>query len=130
MKRTRWIGSLEGEKARRLPLTSTNALYSNGYLLFSRDGDLVGQKFDPTRLTLSGPVLPVARNIEYDTFFQDGMFTLSTNGTLVYAGEGVGVNTELTWMDREGKRLATLGEPQQFLPPSISPDGKRVAVSA
>ena len=125
-----WIGSLEGEKARRLPLTSTNALYSNGYLLFSRDGDLVGQKFNPTRLTLSGPVvLPVARNIEYDTFFQDGMFTLSTNGTLVYAGRRRRSQPERPWMDREGKRLATLGEPQEFFLPSISPDGKRVAVS-
>ena len=96
-----WIGSLDGEKARRLSLTSTNAQYSAGYLLFSRDGDLVAQKFDLSRLELSGAVIPVVRNIEYDTFFHDGMFTVSTNGTLVYATEGVGVNTELTWMDPE-----------------------------
>src|SRR5579859_223554 len=124
-----WVGSLDGEKARRLPLTSTNALYSNGYLLFSRDGDLVAQKFDASHFTLSGAELPVARNIEYDTFFHDGMFTVSSNGTLVYAKEGVGVNTQLTWMDSRGTILGTLGEPQQFFRPSISPDGKRVAVS-
>jgi Tol biopolymer transport system component len=124
-----WIGSLDGEKARRLPLTSTNAQYSAGYLLFSRDGDLVAQKFDLSRLELSGAVIPVVRNIEYDTFFHDGMFTVSTNGTLVYAAEGVGVNTELTWMDRTGKSLGVLGEPEQFFRQSISPDGKRVAVS-
>jgi eukaryotic-like serine/threonine-protein kinase len=124
-----WIGSLDGEKARRLPLTSTNAQYSAGYLLFSRDGDLVAQKFDLSRLELSGAVIPVVRNIEYDTFFHDGMFTVSTNGTLVYATEGVGVNTELTWMDRSGKSLGVLGEPEQFFRQSISPDGKRVAVS-
>jgi Tol biopolymer transport system component len=124
-----WIGSLDGEKARRLPLTSTNALYANGYLLFSRDGDLVAQEFDASRLTLNGPVLPVARNIGYDTFFHDAMFTVSANGNLVYAGEGVGVNTELAWLDREGKTIGILGEPQQFFRPSISPDGKRIAVS-
>ena len=51
---------------------------------------------------------------EYDTFFQDGMFTVSANGMLVYAGEGVGVNTQLTWLDREGKTLSVLGDPQQL----------------
>jgi len=73
-------------------------------------------------------VIPVVRNIEYDTFFHDGVFTVSTNGTLVYATEGVGVNTELTWMDRTGESLGVLGEPEQFFRQSISPDGKRVAV--
>jgi Tol biopolymer transport system component len=125
-----WIGSLDGEKARRLTLTSTNAQYSAGYLLFSREGDLVAQKFDLSRLTLNGPVFPVARDIEYDTFFQAGMFTVSANGTLVYAGQGVGVNTQLTWLDREGKTLSVLGDPQQLFRPSISPDGTRVAVNA
>ncbi len=124
-----WIGSLDGEKARRLPLTSTNAQYSAGFLLFSREDDLVAQKFDLSRLTLDGPVFPVARDIEYDTFFQNGMFTVSANGMLVYAGDGVGVNTQLTWLDREGKTLSVLGDPQQFFQPSISPDGMRVAVS-
>ena len=123
-----WIGSLDGEKARRLPLSSTNARYSEGYLLFSRDDGLVAQKFDLSRLELSGVILPVARDIKYDTFFHDGMFTVSSNGTLVYGTTGVGVNTELTWMDRNGKTMGVLGEPGQFSRHVISPDGKRVAV--
>jgi serine/threonine protein kinase len=123
-----WIGSLDGDKAQRLPLSSTNAHYSEGYLLFSRDGDLVAQKFDLSRLELSGAVLPVARNIEYDTFFHDGMFTVSANGTLVYGPAGAAVDTELTWMDRNGKVLGILGEPGCLERQSISPDGKQVAV--
>jgi len=123
-----WIGSLDGEKARRLPLTSTNVSYSEGYLLFSRDGDLVAQKFDLSRLQLGESVLPIARNIQYDTFFHDGMFTVSANGTLVYGIAGSGVNTQLAWMDRDGRVLGSLGEPGQFERQSISPDGTRVAV--
>jgi Tol biopolymer transport system component len=123
-----WIGSLDGEKARRLSLASTNAQYSAGYLLFSRDGDLVAQKFDLTRLELSGAILPVAREIQYDTFFHDGMFSVSANGMLVYGSAGVGVNTVLTWLDRKGKTLGILGQPDQMFKHSISPDGKRVAV--
>ena len=123
-----WIGSLDGEKARRLSLSSTNVQYSAGYLLFSRDGDLVAQKFDLTRLELSGAPIPVARNIEYDTFFHDGMFSVSTNGMLVYGTGGVGVNTELTWFDRDGKTLGVVGQPDQFFTLALSPEGKRVAV--
>jgi len=123
-----WIGSLDGEKARRLPLTSTNVHYSEGYLLFSRDGDLVAQKFDLSRLQLGDSVVPIVRNIQYDTFFHDGMFTVSANGTLVYGTAGSGVNTHLAWMDRNGRVLGSLGEPGQFERQSISPDGTRVAV--
>lgn len=47
---------------------------------------------------------------------------------LVYATAGTGVNTELTWLDREGKTLGVLGQPAHYLRQAISPDGKRVAV--
>jgi eukaryotic-like serine/threonine-protein kinase len=123
-----WIGSLDGEKARRLPLDATNVQYSDGYLLYSRDSDLFAQKFDLSRLELSGPELPVARNIQYDTFFEGAAFTASANGILVYAASGTGVNSELTWMDRSGNALGVLGESDQFEAQSISPDGKRVVV--
>jgi eukaryotic-like serine/threonine-protein kinase len=123
-----WIGSIDGERARRLPLASTNAQYSNGYLLFSRDGDLVAQRFDLSRLEVTGAILPVVREIQYDTFFHDGMFSVSADGVLVYGSAGVGVNTVLTWLDRQGKTLGTLGQPEETFQHSISPDGKRVAV--
>src|ERR1700722_11725311 len=123
-----WIGSLDGEKARRLPFDATNVQYTGGYLLYSRDSDLFAQEFDLSRLELTGPELPVARNIQYDTFFEDAAFTASAKGILVYAPLGTGVDSELTWMDRSGNPLGVLGEPGQFQPQSISPDGKRVAV--
>jgi len=41
---------------------------------------------------------------------------------------GSGVNTQLAWMDRNGRVLGSLGEPGQFERQSISPDGTRVAV--
>ena len=58
-----WVGSLDGDVARRFPLNMTSVQYSQGYLMFSRDGDLLAQKFDPDRLELSGPALPVARDV-------------------------------------------------------------------
>jgi WD40 repeat protein len=109
-------------------LDSTSVQYSGGYLLFSKDSDLFAQQFDLAHNELKGPALPVARNIQYDTFLQDAAFTVSANGILVYGAAGVGVNSELTWMDRDGHPLAVLGEPAQFTAQAISPDSRRVAV--
>jgi eukaryotic-like serine/threonine-protein kinase len=111
-----------------LPLASTNVQYSSGHLLFAQDGDLLAQKFDASRLQLSGGPFPVARNIQYDTFFHDGMFTVAKTGMLVYGTAGTGVNTELTWLDRDGNTVGAVGQPGQFTRQAISPDGKLVAV--
>ena len=111
-----WIGSLDGEKPRRLPLAATNVQYASGYLLFSRDGDLFAQKFDLSSLELKGNALPVARNIQYDTFFNIAAFSASTNGILVYAPSGTGVNTVMTWMDRSGNTLGSWANRERFHP--------------
>ena len=123
-----WIGSLDGEKARQLPLASTSIKYVPGYLLFAREGDLFAQKFDPSRLELSGPSQPIARNIQFDVFSNLGAFSSSMNGILIYAPSGTGTNSVLTWLDRDGNALGVLGEPATFETPAISADGKRVAV--
>ena len=77
---------------------------------------------------MRGLALPVARNIQYDTFFDNAAFTVSANGILVYGAAGTGVNSELTWMDRKGNAIAVLGEPEEFERQPISRDGRRVAV--
>ena len=123
-----WTGSLDGEKAQRLALTATNVQYASGYLLFNREGDLFAQRFDAARLQLKGSARPVARNIQFDTFFEEASFTASNNGILICAPAGTGINSELTWMDRNGKVLSVLGDPGQFERQAISPEGKRVAV--
>jgi hypothetical protein len=122
------IGSLDSDKPWRLPLTSTNAEYSGGYLLFNRGGDLLAQPFDLQHLELLGSARAVAHNVQYDTFFDHAAFTASRNGIVVFAPTGTGVNSELTWVDREGKTLGVMGEPEQFQCQSISPDAGRVAV--
>ena len=123
-----WIASLDGEKARQLPLSSTSVQYASGHLLFSRDGDVFAQPFDLAKHELTGQAWPVARNVQYDTFLQDAVFSVSENGMLAYGTTGTGVDSELTWMDRDGHALSVLGPPGQYTRPAISPDGKRVAV--
>jgi eukaryotic-like serine/threonine-protein kinase len=124
-----WAASLDGGTPKRLALKASSVAYSAGYLLFSRDADLFAQKFNLDRLELSGTALPVARQIQYDTFVQSAAVTVSETGVLVYAPAGTGVNSELTWMDRNGRSVGVLDEPRQFMTQTISPDAARVAVS-
>jgi Tol biopolymer transport system component len=55
-------------------------------------------------------------------------FSASANGVLVYQGGLMAV--ALTWVDRSGKRLGTLGDPGEISAVEFSPDRKHVAVTA
>ena len=57
-----------------------------------------------------------------------GNFSASQNGLLVYYSGGAGLNSQLTWFDRGGKPLGTVGAPGSFVGPAVSPDGNTVAV--
>jgi len=63
------------------------------------------------------------------TFGQPGLFSVSSNGTLVYVN---GVNTpatQLLWFDRSGKPLGAIGTEGQYNDLSLSPDDTRVVVT-
>ena len=57
-----------------------------------------------------------------------GAFTVSETGVLAYQ-TGSLVRSQLTWFDRAGTRLATLGDPADYVDVALSPDDTRVAVS-
>jgi serine/threonine protein kinase len=113
------------EAARVLPIRS-KATYAggpdgSGYLLFIRDQTLLAQRFDAKRLELTGEPMSVIQPV--------GAFTVSQNGVLVFDPSGLGANTQLTWFDRAGKRLGTVGPPSSQDEPSLSPDERHVAVT-
>ena len=55
--------------------------------------------------------------------------SVSENGTLVYASGGSLNPPQLTWFDRAGKPLGTLGEGGVDVNLSLSPDERQVAVA-
>jgi Tol biopolymer transport system component len=92
-----------------------------GRILFvQQNGTLMAQAFDTTRLELKGDPVPIAQQVT--------KFTASANGVLAYTG-GNASPMQLTWFDRQGKVLGTLGEPGVSPKwPAISPDGGAVVV--
>jgi len=99
-----------------------------GFLLYLREQTLMAQPFDAAKLELKGEPVPIAQQVS-STAYGFGRFTASSNGALMYAtgGGGTGTPSFMTWFDRDGKNLGTIGQPGRYLSLSLSPDGKRVA---
>jgi len=106
-----------------LPLFSRAEWMEPGYLVFAREGALFAQRFDPDLAKASGPPLPIAPAVDY--FLSTGWANFTARaGTLAYhSPQDV---LRLTWFDRSGRALGSLGNPGRFLDLQIAPDGKRV----
>ena len=100
-----------------------------GRLLFLRRGTLMAQPFDPVRLALTGEAVPIAEHVSNTGAL--GYFSATSNA-LVYrtgAAAGAGVESRLTWVDRQDKPLQELGPPTTIGSVDLAPDGHRAALS-
>lgn len=95
-----------------------------GQILFTREGTLHAQRFNPESRQLIGVAVPVVENVyPADTDVSWGLFSVSNTGVLVHtAASGSRV---LTWFDRKGKVLDNLGQSGQMV--ALSPDATQVA---
>jgi hypothetical protein len=127
-----YLGSLDRDTAIRPLLEgASNAQYANGHLIFIRDGVLFAQPFDPERLQLHGESVPLVTQVQtLDRSVSDvtGAFTVSQTGVLAYQSVSRFL-TQLTWFDRQGNLLSTIGERGDYTDVALSPDGSRVATS-
>jgi eukaryotic-like serine/threonine-protein kinase len=99
-----------------------------GYLLFLREGTLMAQPFDADKAQTTGDPVAIAEQVDSSTFMGgQGQFSASQNGVRAYTSGGASGNMQLTWLDRSGKPLGTVGAPGVLNWPAISPDGNTVA---
>ncbi len=94
------------------------------YLVFAREGTLLGQRVDLASGRPVGETFSIAEPVSY--FFSTGIgsFTTSRNGMLAYQSQGN--VTRLMWVDRAGTELDPLGPVGFYQRLRISPDGKGV----
>jgi len=102
--------------------------YASGHVLFARDQTLMAQAFDLDARQLSGDAFPLAEDVSPDGTRYLGA-SVSGNGTLVYAHGRSPAARQLTWFDRAGRALGTLGEAAPYMSLALSPDESRVAVA-
>ena len=124
-----FFASLDGKENRLLFHTFSNAIYASGHLLYQRENSLVAQPFDPSSGKFTAEPQPLAGNVYYDSGLWRVDISTSNDGMLVYAS-GMTSGTEiLTWYDRSGKKLGTVGEQGDFYDLDLSPDEKNLATT-
>ena len=89
-------------------------------------GTLLAQRFDASRLVLTGEPAPLAEQVAFYPALARADFSVSENGTLVY-GAPDAPNARLMWSDRDGTPLSTVDGAVGYTRPSLSPDEKTIA---
>ncbi|MFN0104519.1 MAG: protein kinase domain-containing protein, partial [Bryobacteraceae bacterium] len=123
------VGSLDStESTKLIDASDSGAIYSSGHLLFLRSEMLMAQPFDPPKLAISGDAAPIVESVPGGGIANFGGFSASAKGLLVHAS-GSRYFSDLTWFDRRGTRIATVGEPGNFSELNLSADRTRAAVT-
>jgi len=100
-----------------------------GFLIYSRSGSLFACRFDLDHLKIEGSSFPIADNLSGDQQTGATNFDISGNGTLAWVpGQTTSSNRELAFADLDGSVASLPLRPGQYFEPSMSPDGKNIAL--
>jgi DNA-binding winged helix-turn-helix (wHTH) protein/Tol biopolymer transport system component len=128
-----YLGSLDeepgGRRPDRLLPTGFGAAYvgsqgaSTGHVVFLQDQTLFAQPFDERSLQLRG--VPVSLAHPVGSFLDGGFFAVSQNDVIAFRAPDK--EFQLTWFDRRGNKMGTVGEVGLYSAVALSPDDSQVA---
>ncbi len=125
-----------GERKELVPQAVDARYLESGHLVYARDGVLFAQRFDATRVEVSGSAVGVLDNVMHairagssnrDT--GAAQVAISRTGMLAYARGGPYpvIKSRLVWVTPQGRESPVGAPPRPYLAPRLSPDGKRIA---
>jgi eukaryotic-like serine/threonine-protein kinase len=122
----RWafVGSLDGSfrKPLGLRIDTYIAFAPDGFVVFSRQGALIAQRFDVAKLSLEGAPTVLADGLRTSS----AAFALSRD-TVVYLAASR--TSALAWFDRLGRMTSTITDVRDWGWPSLSPvDDRRIVI--
>jgi eukaryotic-like serine/threonine-protein kinase len=114
---------------------ATNPWYvSPGRIVFARGTTLLAAPFDPDRLVITGEPVAVLQGVRHAGLNSAADAVLADNGTLVYVPDGgpEAATATVVWVDRSGHVAgpAVSGVLESPRDPAVSPDGRRVMITA
>ncbi len=125
-----YFATLDGKVNKLIMPSDAGAQYANGHLFFHVGSALMAQPFNAAKGEVEGEAAAVVDRVQHDAGVWRTLFSVAQNGSLVYqAGDSGSLGSELTWMDRTGKKLGKVGERELYIDPRISPDGTMLAVT-
>jgi Tol biopolymer transport system component len=122
------IGALDTKEITTLTEVESSAVYASGHVLFNRMGTLMAQPFDPASRRFIGDAFQVAEQVASEGS-RYASFSASDTGVLLYAHGITQAAARLTWIDREGKSLGTVGDPALYQGIDLAPDDTRIAAA-
>lgn len=124
-----YLSSLDGGEAKLILATDGRAYVvedpdagGKGYMVFTREDVLMAQSFDLKQYQLTGEAVRLADQLQ---FADSG---IAVTGNMMVFAEG-SMDQRLTWVDRTGKTLGTVGPVGTYGLRDISPDGQQIAAS-
>ena len=124
-----YAGALDSHEHHKICVADGPAIFAPpAQLFFVRESVLYGQRFDPDTMKLSGEPIPVASGVSTSPYTLL-RFTASRNGTIAYRPDVI-VRRQMTWLDRSGNTLGTVGESIDDLQNAeLSPDGRTLGLT-
>jgi len=122
--------SLSDRRRRTIVRGASWARYlASGHLIYFDKGTLFAVPFDSDRLEVRGSPTSVLQEVAYSTAWGYPELDVSRTGTLVYRSSrgGDGLVT-INWLDESGKMSPLLPVPGNYSFPTLSPDGRRLAL--
>jgi len=124
-----YLGSVDSKEVTPIFPAQSGAVYAApGYILYAREGTVMAQPVDRRTFKLTGEAFPVAAGVSHITPSSEAAFSASADGSVLAFLTNVSRDTNLTWFDRTGKSIGTVGPARDYSEVRISPDGKTAAV--
>ena len=125
------IGSLDGDAPVRLALPGTTSrvrLDHRGYLVFAQNRALVGQRIDLATGALQGSPIRLAGEVFHNPAAGWAAADASRNGVLAWRAPGID-EAQFEWVDREGRTISVISQPDAYTNFDLSPDGTRIVAT-
>jgi len=120
------VASLKSPQGKPLAEDVRYGIFSEGYLFYMQENDLLARRFDPDRLELSGDSTVLARQVQNDPQFNFGAFSVAPS-VVTYQTGAVAAGTRLVEVDRAGKQQILWKETGLLQNIALSPNGDPIA---